>query len=180
MHRLFIAAVLFGCSSSESENAPVVDAAIDTAPAEAAVDSGKPDTEEPPAMCTLTGACVDEFSAKQKIAATCFGNFGPTCGEFNAGKTVCKWTDGASFEIVAEDAGGSTVVYKSAAGAECFRRRMDGTVIFPDGSRYGTKIGAGAMPKLTVTCGADAGAASFTCGQQECIDCGIDLRTCCF
>lgn len=173
---ILVAAALFaGCSSSNEETTAAVDSAVDSSadtPSETASDAPT-DTRVGP-VCPVTGACLDEFAAKQKLASECFGHFGlGACGTFNSEKTTCSWPDGTSFDVVPEDSGPGTVVYKNKSGTECFRRLGNGDVIFADGSKYKTAL---ATMKLTVTCSSGM----FTCNSvADCIACGIDLRVCC-
>jgi hypothetical protein len=173
-----LAGLFIACSSSNTESTTPVDssvsdssATVDTAPAET--------TMETASSCALTGACFDDFLAKQTAASTCFGHFGIKCGKFNADKTQCRWDDGAGLDVVAEDGGGATVVYKSATGAECFRRTNDGTLTFAGGTTYSSKITP--MPvsddnTLTIGC-KPSGEVTGTLVDWS--RCGVDLRTCC-
>ncbi len=162
--------LLLGCSS-ETETRVVADAAVDTGTV--AVDTAPVDANET-SKCALTGACLEEFAAKQREADRCFGHFGPgECGVMNGTMTTCKWSDGATFDVVPVDGGDPTVVYRNTTGGECFRRLGNGDVVYPGGATFKTAIVGG---KLSVTCGSGM----FTCSSaQACVDCGIDLRVCC-
>ncbi len=183
---LMLACALLACSSSGNEAPPkatdsapadtsVAETAVDSAP----VDSTPTDTSEA-ATCTLSGNCFDDFIPRHKKAATCFGHFDGPCGKFSdSSRTMCKWDDGASFEVVAEDGGLFTVIYKGATGTECFRRLGSGDLVFPDGATYTSAVKTAADPSdNTLTIGCKTGTA-FTCKLGQCIDCGIDVRVCC-
>lgn len=163
--------LVLGCSSSEADTPVVADAAVDTGTV--VVDTAAVDANET-SKCALTGACLEEFAAKQREADACFGHFGPgECGVMNGAMTTCTWMDGTTFDIVAVDGGDPTVVYKNSKGVECFRRLGNGDVVYPGGATFKTAIVGG---KLEVSCAMG----SFTCSSaQACVDCGIDLRVCC-
>lgn len=173
---VLLCAVTTACSSSESTT-PAVDSSVqDSAAIDAPAETA---TETSSSSCPLTGACFDDFLAKQTAAATCFGHFGIKCGKFDSTKTQCRWDDGAGFDVVTEDAGGLSVVYKSASGSECFRRASDGTLTFPGGATYSSKIVA--MPSsddntLTIGCKPSG---EITGTLVDWSKCDVDLRTCC-
>ncbi|MGZ3424624.1 MAG: hypothetical protein ACXVEF_37350 [Polyangiales bacterium] len=172
-----VAGLLLACSSSNSESTSAADSSVsDTS---SSSDAPIETTTESSSSCALGGACFDDFLGKQTTAATCFGHFGIKCGKFNADKTQCRWDDGAGFDLVAEDAGGTAVVYKSATGTECFRRASNGDLTFPGGTTYTSKIVT--MPvsddnTLTIGCKPSG---EFTGTLVQYSECGIDLRTCC-
>jgi len=188
MWSAFASAALVACSSDPS-NPPVLptDSTVadttDTSTEDSTPVDG--DTAEAP-VCTLSGACFDLFLPEQKKATACFGHFGTKCGTFDSTKTKCRWDDGAGFDVVTEDGGGSSVVYKSASGAECFRRTSTGELVFPgsSGESFTSAIKTAPDPAnntLTIGCKGFPGTVGppFSCKLQECIDCGIDVRTCC-